>query len=376
MNDNNKDKIDNDKNKMRNSEKYIKENKRVRICDIADELGLSTATVSNVIHGKTKKISDETIKRVQQLLEEREYIPSMAGILLARNDSRIIGVVIHNHEKYEGHVLEDPFISSALNHLSVEIEKSGHFMMIKTTTEYREIITFSSMWNMTGMVLIGFCEQDYQKLRESMRIPFVIYDGFMENTRKKVITDSQKEPARICNIVIDNYDGGYQAGTFLTNLGHQNLLCISDNQICMDLERYEGFEAGVRENGANADFMLIPMQYEKRHLLYQTMLDKIKEYTAIFAVSDYYAIDIMQFLMENSIKVPQDISIVGFDDTPLCRQIVPSLTSIRQNCELRAIKALSILQKLKQHKETEKSIILPVELIERESTAKCTKQAD
>ena len=75
---------------------------RIRISDIAEELGLSTATVSNVIHGKTKKVSEETIKRVQELLEKRQYIPSMAGILLAQNDSRIIGVVINDHEKYEG----------------------------------------------------------------------------------------------------------------------------------------------------------------------------------------------------------------------------------------------------------------------------------
>lgn len=57
---------------------------RVRICDIAEELGLSTATVSNVIHGKTNKVSDETVQRVTALLEKRQYIPSMAGILLAR----------------------------------------------------------------------------------------------------------------------------------------------------------------------------------------------------------------------------------------------------------------------------------------------------
>ena len=64
---------------------------RVRICDIAEELGLSTATVSNVIHGKTNKVSDETVRRVMALLEQRQYIPSMAGILLAQNRSRIIG---------------------------------------------------------------------------------------------------------------------------------------------------------------------------------------------------------------------------------------------------------------------------------------------
>ena len=63
---------------------------RVRICDIAEELGLSTATVSNVIHGKTNKVSDETVQRVTALLEERQYIPSMAGVLLARNSSKIV----------------------------------------------------------------------------------------------------------------------------------------------------------------------------------------------------------------------------------------------------------------------------------------------
>ena len=91
---------------------------RIRISDIAEELGLSTATVSNVIHGKTHKVSDETVKRVQALLEQRQYIPSMAGILLAQNASKILGVFVNDHEKYEGHTLDDAFIASSLNALS------------------------------------------------------------------------------------------------------------------------------------------------------------------------------------------------------------------------------------------------------------------
>ena len=87
---------------------------RVRICDIAEELGLSTATVSNVIHGKTNKVSDETVQRVTALLEKRRYIPSMAGILLARNSSGIIGVFVNDHPKYAGHTLRDGFLASAL----------------------------------------------------------------------------------------------------------------------------------------------------------------------------------------------------------------------------------------------------------------------
>lgn len=87
---------------------------RVRICDIAKELGLSTATVSNVIHGKTNKVSDETVQRVTALLEKRRYIPSMAGILLTRNGSGIIGVFVNDHPKYEGHTLRDGFLASVL----------------------------------------------------------------------------------------------------------------------------------------------------------------------------------------------------------------------------------------------------------------------
>ena len=108
-----------------------------------------------------EKISDETIKRVQQELERSGYIPNMAGILLARNNSRIIGVVVNDHEKYEGRVLEDGFVMSSLNALSREVNEKGYFLMIKTTADISEIPVFASMWNMDGLILMGFCEADY-----------------------------------------------------------------------------------------------------------------------------------------------------------------------------------------------------------------------
>lgn len=208
------------------------EDNRVTIRDIADELGLSTATISNVIHGKTKKISDRTVQRVQALLEERQYIPSMAGILLAQNASRIIGVVVNDHEKYEGHVLEDVFIASSLNCLSTEIEKNGQFMMVKKTTRWEDIIQFASMWNMDGLVLIGFCGQDYQYLRSHMRIPLVIYDGYYDNMYcGKWEGSSNSETARLFNITIDNFDGGFQVGEYFCKQGHKRVLCIADNRL-------------------------------------------------------------------------------------------------------------------------------------------------
>lgn len=323
---------------------------RVRIVDIAEELGVSTATVSNVIHGKTKKISDETVKRVQQLLEKRQYIPSMAGVLLAQNDSMIIGVVVNDHEKYEGHTLEDPFISASVNALAQEIELAGKFLMLKITGKWNEIPRFASMWNMEGMVLIGFCKQDYVKLREQLRIPFVVYDGYME------------ESGNLANIEVNHFDGGIQAGRYLKSRGHRKVLCLSDNTDRMDMDRF----LGLKNELPDARLMMIPMEQELRPAFYREHLDEIREYSAVFAVSDYYAMDFIQFLKRTGISVPEDLSVIGFDDVRECETFVPPLTTIKQDYRQRARLTIEILRQLKAG-DRKNSVTLPVFLVERDS---------
>ena len=330
------------------------EEQRVRISDIAQELGLSTATVSNVIHGKTKKISDETVKRVMALLEERQYIPSMAGILLAQNSSKIIGVFVNDHEKYEGHTLDDFFIASSLNYLSTEIEAHGQFMMVKKAKSPEDIIKFASMWNMDGIVVIGFCDQDYMYLRNHMRIPFVVYDGYCE------------KPERILNITIDNYDGGFQIGTYFREGGHKRALCIADNDICVDMERYQGFRDGFASG--TVEFVMIPMRKEERWEYYRRNLSMFQSITAVFAVSDYYAMDLICFLQEQGIRVPEQISVAGFDDIPMCRMFCPTLTTVKQDGALRAKIAVEKLRELKEGKPIQNEIRLPVSLVVRSST--------
>lgn len=326
---------------------------KVRIIDIAEELGVSTATVSNVIHGKTKKISSQMVKRVQEKLEERGYIPNMAATLLAQNDSRIIGVVIKDHEKYEGKLLMDPFIASSINYLADEIEKNNYFMMIKKAKDIMETVKFASMWNMDGMVLLSFCADEYQELRAQVHIPFVVYDGYFENEGK------------ICNLQIDDWDGGRQMGEHLRELGHRNVLCVADNRMCMDLRRYEGLCEGL---GAPADFLQIPMQKKERDRFYRQHLPQLRRYSAIFAVSDYYAVDLMGFLQKAGMRVPEDISIAGFDDGAICELSSPSLTSVRQDGEYRARMALRLLKRMRQEPDFSGDFLTSVRLIPRDST--------
>ena len=329
---------------------------RVRIIDVADALGLSTATVSKVIHGKTEKISDETVKRVQQELERSGYIPNMAGILLARNNSRIIGVVVNDNVKYEGRVLEDGFVMSSLNALSHEVNKKGYFLMIKTTTDIREIPVFASMWNMDGLILMGFCEADYEQLRNQMRISFVVYDGYFENCSKVV------------NLVIDHYDGGYQAGRYFRELGHKKALCISDNYICMDKERIDGFCKAFQPGETMV--WQIPNNEKNRRIFYQKRLNDLvrSNVSAVFAVSDFYALEFMRFLQAKDIRIPEDIQIIGFDDNMASRESNPTLTTIHQDASLRAETAIECLEAMRDGLDYEAGIVLPVQLVKREST--------
>ena len=184
-----------------------------------------------------------------------------------------------------------------MNELSTQIEKTGRFMMVKKAKDAGQILRFASMWNMEGIVVIGFCAQDYQTLRNHMRIPFVVYDGICRQTE------------RIVNLSIDNSGGGEQVGRHFRALGHTRALCLSDNETGIDRDRIEGFFRGFAPG--HAELLRIPMQKDARWAYYGQQLERLRGVTAVFAVSDHYAIDLMSFLRGKGIAVPEEISVAG-----------------------------------------------------------------
>ena len=228
--------------------------------------------------------------------------------------------------------------------------------MIKTTSDINEIPVFASMWNMDGLILMGFCEADYEKLRNQMRISFVVYDGYFESCSKVV------------NLVINHYDGGCQAGKYFKELGHKKALCIADNYICMDKERIEGFRKAF-EPGETLIWQ-IPKTEKERMFFYQEKFRELLEsrITAVFAVSDYYALEFMRFLQGKGIRIPEDMQIIGFDDNMASRESNPALTTIHQDAALRAKTAIECIEAMRDGRHCEAEILLPVELIKREST--------
>ncbi len=116
--------------------------------------------------------------------------------------------------------------------------------------------------------------------------------------------------------------------------------------------------------------MIVPMRREERLAFYDARLEEIRQYTAVFAVSDLYAAELMGALRSHGIRVPEDISMVGFDDMPLCRLLAPTLTSVRQDVGHRARVAIRNLRALCEGRGAPERIVLPVTLVERESVQK------
>lgn len=331
---------------------------RIRISDIASQLGVSTATVSNVIHGKTGKISRRTFERVQKCLEESGYVPNMAAILLAQNSSRIVCVLLSDDVKYKKRMLQDPFVSGMVDGLSKYLPQYGYFMMLREEKEVDRIVQYASMWNMAGLILIGYCLQDFDGLRKKIRIPFLVLDGYSNPNEQW------------SDIMIDNYSGGAQVGEYLFRCGHRKILYLSDNDECCDHDRYQGCFDIYQKHGIELSrdgFWMLSLEERKRKSQYEMIRANLDSYTAAFCASDLYAIEFMNDLLDHGKRVPEDLSIVGFDDVPAASLVRPKLTTVNQDLSERARMACEVLHTMIEEKTAPRNLVMPVKLVERES---------
>jgi len=331
---------------------------RIRIKDIAQQLGVSTATVSNVIHGKTQKISKRTVEKVQECLETSGYVPNMAAILLAQNSSKIVCVLLSGNTKYDHQMLKDSFISTLLDGISKELKEYGYFLMLREETDVDQIVKYASMWNMAGLILIGYCAEDFDGLRKKIRIPFLVIDG-------------ELEPAeRWSNQVLDNYHGGWQMGEYLYQCGHRKVIFLADNDEGCDHDRYQGMADYYKQQGielAAEQFVKVSVHKEERDQQYEKLIARREMYTAVFCASDTYAIDFMNECLDHGLQVPGDLSIAGFDDIPEAVLVRPRLTTIRQDIMNRAACAVHFLHEMIEGTRNAGQEMLPVTLVTRES---------
>ena len=313
----------------------------ITIKEIASRLGLSTTTVSNVIHGKTREVSAETIERVQKFLEEVEYVPNINARNLAQGQSKIIGVVLKSLDFrlwHSSNILSDPFVADMIGGIEKAVRDAGYYMMLYISDDIAEIIQHISIWNVDGLILFSMMDDDF------------------------------------VNVGLYDAKGAYDAVKYLIGSGHRKIGFVTDNRVGVDEQRFWGYRRALAESGieySDKDFFLMKPSKELVNDNIVKLCSKAKDYSALFCCSDIYAAIMMAALKERGFRIPEDISIVGFDDNLYSRICTPRLTTVHQDADEKGRVAVETLVGMIMGREpVSKKIVLKTHLVTRDSVRK------
>lgn len=337
----------------------------VTLKDIAREAGVSITTVSNVVHNRSSRISPELMYRIQEIIKRENYIPSMAARTLAKNTSPIIGVINHLMSRRSGGFMADPFHNIFIGAIEDYVSDKGYFVMVRTVEDSHELKTAYRHWNLAGMIITGlFKDEFYESVRE-LGIPYTLVDSYID------MPD-------IHSVGLEDMEGGYIATRHLLQRGHRSVAFASpyirENSV-VD-QRLAGYKKALEEYKIPFDRQLVfeqdfsvgvGVRFEQGIKLGHLLSEK-KDITGIFATADILAAGIMSGLLEKGVQIPQDKSVIGFDDNYLCRITYPRLTSVYQDVrEKGSLATQLLLSQLGGKQIRKKRIVLPVSLVERDS---------
>lgn len=331
----------------------------VTIRDIAQATGVSATTVSNVIHGKNNRVSAETIQSINNAIEQLGYVPNMSARSLVSSSSKVIGFVNHVITRTDANVMDDPFHSSAIGAIEMALRENGYYLMLRTVETAEELVTFLQNWNMDGLFFTGIFKDKFFDSVAGLHIPVVLIDSYVRTSQ-------------FCNVGLEDFTGSYNATRHLIEKGHRHIAFASPNIKDGGVlqERFLGYKAALAEASIPFDKSLI-FQQEMDIASCKLACDDIvkhPEITGIVVSADIMAAGIMAGLKSKGVRIPDDISIVGFDDINIAQLVSPPLTTIRQDMNLKGRLAVDFMLQLLSGKPLEtKEITLPTKLIERDS---------
>lgn len=305
---------------------------KLTIQDIARLAGVSKATVSRVLN-HSPAVSPETSARVMKVVEEHDFVPNATATGLAGGKTRLVGVLAPP--------LTWAGVSEMLRGVAEYIENTSYEIVLYSISFSRDhsdvLDRILSMRMISGLLAIlpGELSQHLTALfREGMPL---------------VMIDDQEKLENVPRVGVDNVASAYAATRHLLELGHRRIACIQgpQNYFC-SLERYQGYAQALQEAGITPDPALVlqgqfdvPSGRECASALFSR--ERSTWPSAIFASNDQMAYGVLEVAEQLGIQIPDDISVVGFDDTPLSAHLRPALTTIRQPFSPMGYKAIEQL---------------------------------
>lgn len=333
----------------------------VNIKDIAKKAGVSVATISHVIN-KTRFVSDVLQERVKKAIEDLDYHPNIMAGSLRSGKTKVIGLIVPDNSNPLFAAISRSIeqVSSDLNY-TVMLCNSSY--SLENELRYIKVLRSKSV---DGIIImpITTIPDHLNQLVENM-LPVIVLHHIIPGCK----TDS---------VLVDNFKGTYEATVHLINLGHKHIGYI-DRPVSLphSLERLNGFKQALKDHDIEIDDNIIIQSkgfgYKDGFETMEKLLRRNHPLTALMAFNDITAIGAMETITDHGLKVPDDISVVGFDDIEICSFIRPRLTTIHFPKYKIAEYAVKMLLKKINNPEKIKDFekkVLPLRLVVRDSAAK------
>ena len=334
--------------------------KRTTSQDVADLAGVSRTTVSFVLNNaKGMNISPETRQKVLQAAESLNYVPNASAQALASRRTKAIGLVM---TRSPHHIATDAFLPQIIGGL-MDVVKERKLRLLFESVEVehqdRAYLELARAKHIDGMILLTprIDDAGLKKLAQ-VDIPTVLM-GELNGTD-------------LYSVDVDNRRAAQQAVEYLLSLGHTQIACISNasQNLTSASDRVLGYKDALRSAGIRIDDRLIRYGDFDPASGYRQMRSLLadRSFTAAFVASDNVAIGAKAALREAGLRIPENISLVGFDDIPWAQYSDPPLTTIRLPAQRLAQTSCVVLMDLLQGKEPPtRRLILDTELIVRKS---------
>ena len=333
---------------------------RVTLKDVAARAGVTTATVSYVLNDK-KSISEDTKRRVAEAIDELGYVPDLSArtLSMSQRSSKLIGVVV---PQTEGNRLmfHNNFYSDILGSIEFYARQNGYHVLISATDANESYLTLAKERNLDGIIVIGMYPDEFYRQMKESHIPIVLVDSYCNDHYYH-------------NVRIDDAYGSYLATKHVLTKGHRNIAFFSgqlkENGVMK--KRLLGYKDALKEFGVDFNSKYVfegQIDHESGIESANLLLESKMPATAVVAAADILAIGAMKGFYERGVRVPDDISVMGFDDLEISKYLTPGLTTVRQEISLKGEKAVDFLiNNINVPDLTKREQILPVSIIERGS---------
>lgn len=335
----------------------------VTIADVAKAAGVSVATVSRVMN-HSSLVAESTAKVVREAIERLSYVPNQQARNLRRNESKTVLVLLPN--------ITNPYYANVFDGINERAQALGYTLFLCSTERQdpeallKETIEYKRA---DGAILMHIDRDERWLQKYSDRFPIVQCCEYAA-------------PCDTAHVSVDNYRAGYEATSYLVGLGRRKVGIISSaNRMMSTLQRMRGYQDALSDAGISLEDRYIACSDESYS--YMSSLQAARELLsqpdrpdALFCISDAIALAAVVVAGELGISVPEEVSVVGFDDVIYTQMIHPYLSTMIQPCLALGERAIDMLDQLiAGHPLENRNVVLPHGFIARESTCPLREDA-